>query len=797
MRLACCLLAVAGVLPWTQGADAQRTLQLFDAGWRFQRGDLPDGEAPDLRDAGWRQVDLPHDWSIEDLPGTDSPFSPAAVNGVSEGFTTGGTGWYRKTFTLPPVAGGRHWSVRFDGVYMDADVWLNGVHLGNHPYGYTSFGYDITGVLRQGQPNVLAVRVRNIGATSRWYPGSGIYRHVWLEATAPVHVATWGTYIRTEDMGAQGATVRIRTTLRNEDGPRKVTLRTLVLDPSGRQVGSVDTHGLELGAGDSLDVEQALRVEHPELWSNERPVLYKAVTVIYIGNHPVDRITTSFGIRTISFSAARGFLLNGKSLKLKGGCFHDDHGPLGSKSYDRAEERRVQILLASGYNAIRCSHNPPAPAFLEACDRLGLLVIDEAFDCWEDGKNPQDYHLYFDQWWQRDLRSMILRDRNHPSIILWSIGNEIPNMDSPRVAGLAHTLADYVRSLEPGRGVIAAVNSPSEQRETFINALDVAGYNYAVSWSDWYKADHDRHPDRVMLATESFPLQADKYWQAVEDHPYVVGDFVWTAWDYIGEASIGWRGYPQEKNFYPWNLAFCGDIDICGWKRPASYYRDALWRNGENISVFVEPPAPSFPINPKKADWSMWNWFDVVHSWNWAGQEGKPLKVDVYSTCPEAELLFNGRSLGRLPVKNCVATWTVPYAGGVLKVVGYRNGDAVRSAVLKTAGAPVAIRLTADRTRIRGNGEDLSYVTVEVVDAAGNRNPTATNGMRFSVSGPGSIAGVGNADPVSTESYQLPRRRCWEGRCMVVLRSGHGAGVLRLKVSGEGLPDREVDVSVE
>jgi beta-galactosidase len=391
---------------------------------------------------------------------------------------------------------------------------------------------------------------------------------------------------------------------------------------------------------------------------------------------------------------------------------------------------------------------------------------------------------------------MVLRDRNHPSIILWSIGNEIPNMDSPRVAALAKTLADFVRTLEPSRGVIAAVNSPSEKREPFISALDVAGYNYAESWSTWYEDDHQRHPERVMLATESFPLQAYLYWQAVEKHPFVVGDFVWTAWDYIGEASIGWRGYPQEKSFYPWNLAYCGDIDVCGWKRPASYFRDALWHNGENISIFVEPAEPSFPVNPRRADWSMWHWFDVVPSWNWTGQEGKPLKVEVYSTCPEAELFLNGRSLGRHPVDSCVASWSVPYQTGALRAVGYRGGRPVRHAELKTAGVPVYIRLTADRSRIKAGGEDLSYITVEVVDAAGTRNPTATNLMHFSLSGPGSIAGVGNADPVSSESYQQPRRMCWQGRCLLVLRSGK-KGVAHLTVSSEGLPSRTIDISTE
>ncbi|HTJ10580.1 MAG TPA: glycoside hydrolase family 2 TIM barrel-domain containing protein [Dinghuibacter sp.] len=787
--IVCCLLLLSGCPIF-----AQRKLVLFDEGWKFHRGDVAGGERPDLADAGWRSVDLPHDWSIEDLPGTHSPFSPDVVNGVSQGFTTGGTGWYRKTFQAPASA---DWSLRFDGVYMDADVWLNGVHLGNHPYGYTSFQYDITRALRSGT-NVLAVRVRNEGATSRWYPGSGIYRHVWLEGAPYVHVAPWGVSIRT-DMAGGAAKVRVQTSVEGEAS--LVVLRTTLLDPDGKVVARQETNVASSAV--PAATEQRLSVAHPILWSTRRPALYKAVTELLQDGKRIDNKTIIFGIRTISFDATHGFRLNGESIKLKGGCFHDDHGPLGSKSYDRAEERRVQLLLASGYNAIRCSHNPPAPAFLDACDRLGLLVIDEAFDCWDDGKNPQDYHLYFDANWRSDLRSMIDRDRNHPSIILWSIGNEIPNMDSARVQQKAHELATFVHGLDSTRGVIAAVNGPSVQRERFIDALDVAGYNYGISWSNWYEEDHGRHPDRVMLATESFPLEACKYWKAVQDHPYVVGDFVWTAWDYIGEASIGWRGYPQDKNFYPWNLAWCGDIDICGWKRPASYFRDALWHNGENISVFVEPPSPSFPVNPKKADWSMWNWFDVVSSWNWPGQEGKPLKVDVYSTCPEAELFLNGVSQGKKPVDKCVATWTVPYARGTLKVVGYRNGATSKSAVLETTGTPVAIRLRADRTHLKGH-EDLSYVTVEVVDAQGRRVPTAANLIHFKMEGPGSIAGVGNGDPTSTESYTEPQRHCWEGRCLVILKSGanagttgKSAGTIQLTAIAEGLVAKTIGVTVE
>jgi beta-galactosidase len=594
--VACCLLVFCSFI--TQNAGAQRTLRLLDSGWSFHRGDIPGAEQSNWVGIACEKVDLPHDWSIEDLPGTESPFNPDAVNGVSMGFTVGGTGWYRHAFTAPLSQQRQRTYIRFDGIYMNADVWLNGIYLGSHAYGYTAFRLDVTKALHYGGANSLTVKVRNEGATSRWYPGSGIYRHVWMETTPAVHVAPCGTYIRTIRADRAVALINVRTTLQNQQSASvRLTLKTIILDPEGHKVGAADTSSILLAAGDSLDLEQAIRVSRPALWSNEHPALYKAVTMLYDDRGKViDTLSASFGIRTIHFDAARGLLLNGKPIKLRGGCIHDDNGPLGSRSFDRAEERRAQLLLANGYNAVRCAHNPPAPAFLDACDRLGLLVIDEAFDCWEDGKNPQDYHLYFDDWWQRDIQSMVFRDRNHPSVILWSIGNEIPNKDSPLVAAIAHQLADYTRQLDPSRGIISAVNGISDQTAPFMAALDVAGYNYERAR---YSADHDKYPDRVMLSTESYPLEAYDYWKEATAHTYVAGDFVWTAWDYIGESSIGWWCSPADKRIYPWHLAFCGDIDICGWKRPASYFRDALWHTTENISLFVESPSPSLSPIPK------------------------------------------------------------------------------------------------------------------------------------------------------------------------------------------------------
>ncbi|OGX91026.1 glycoside hydrolase family 2 TIM barrel-domain containing protein [Hymenobacter coccineus] len=791
------LLSLTGLLllaPAARAQSAPGTTALFDAGWRFHRGGAQGAERPGFDDAAWRAVDLPHDWSIEDLPGTASPFRADAISQVSGGFTTGGTGWYRKTFAVPAAQKGQRVQVQFDGVYMNAEVWLNGQSLGTHPYGYTSFWYDVTDKVAFGGPNVLAVQVQNEGANSRWYSGSGIYRHVWLRTLAPVHVAPWGTYLTTPTATAAAAQVRAQTAVANE-GPQAaaLTLVTRLRNARGQEVARTETTQT-VAAGATATFDQTLALKKPALWSVDQPNLYTAVSEVHQGPQLTDRQETSFGVRTIAFDAARGFQLNGQPLKLKGGCFHHDNGPLGARAYDRAEERKIELLKASGYNAIRCTHNPPSPALLAACDRLGMLVIDEAFDMWRVGKNPFDYHLYFDQWWQADVASMVQRDRNHPSIILWSLGNEIPERGAPAGMATARQLGDYVRGLDLTRPVTAAVNGLNPDKDPYFAALDVSGYNYAAGGdhhqADIYAQDHARVPNRVMYGSESYALEAFGSWMAAVDHPYVLGDFVWTAIDYIGESSIGWLGYWQYQNFYPWNLAYCGDIDVCGWKRPQSYYRDALWQPNQ-VSVFVHPPAPSFPTNPDKQEWSKWEWDDVLADWTWPGQEAKPLTVDVYSSCERVELLLNGQSLGSRPTTRATqfrATWQVPYQAGVLKAVGYTGRQQVRAAELHTAAAPAQLRLTADRRTLQANGQDLSYVTVEVADAQGVRHPKAITPLKFELTGAGTIVGVGNANPTSTESYQGPQRNAWQGRCLVIVKSSPQAGVITLRATAGALP---------
>lgn len=787
-------------LPEISALKAGSTVLLFDEGWRFYRGDTSNAGNPSFDDSGWRLVDLPHDWSIEDIPGTDSPLDSTVSGGIDAGYFAGGTGWYRKTFFVPASLKNKRFTIRFDGVYMNSDVWINGKHAGNHPYGYTSFMYDITSEIQPGDNNIIAVKVRNEGRNSRWYSGSGIYRHVWLTVAEPISIKEWSLSVSSNVESSGVAKINISSVIINcSDYNGNISVKFRIIDPEGKEAEETVSEHL-LHSSSEEDVNSVIALTTSELWSPETPNLYKAVCELYAksqdGSYALkDTKETKFGIRTAAISAEKGFLLNGKPLKLKGGCVHHDNGPLGAAAFDRAEERRVELLKASGFNAIRCAHNPPSPAFLDACDRLGMLVIDEAFDMWREAKNPDDYHLWFDEWWKNDIESMVLRDRNHPSVIMWSIGNEIPERGKPEGAALAKEMADYVRALDPTRPVTSAVNSVTPDKDAFFATLDVCGYNYEV---DKYISDHKRFPKRIIMGTESFPLEAFDYWMASVDNPWVIGDFVWTSFDYLGEASIGWLGYPHKGSFYPWHQAFCGDIDICGFKRPQSFYRDALWEERPNVSIFVKPPEPSFPLNPEKAEWSKWEWHDVVASWNWEGYEGKPLTIEVYSNCDEVELLLNGKSSDKQRISlgnRFIARWEVIYEPGTLLSRGYKAGKMVETSELKTSGKPARIMLTADRDEIKTGGQDISYITVEILDDQGIRHPKANNLINFKLEGPGEILSVGSSNPASRESYKRPVRKAYQGRCVVIVKSGKEPGVIKLKAESTGLEDGEITVN--
>lgn len=767
--------------------------QNFNQGWYFHLGDPPQRRrfSPDET---WRLVDLPHDWSIE------LERDPNSINGASNGFFQMGRGYYAKTLQPPENWRGKKVLIEFEGVYMNAEVWLNENYLGRHPYGYTTFTFDLTPYLKIGEENMLRVKVDNAAqGNNRWYSGSGIYRPVWLYVAGPVRVAHWGVYVTTPEVAKKKATVHVQTSVENDgDTAQKVTVISRIYNPENELAAQAEQHG-SVGPKGRQDFAKDLNVANPALWSPGSPSLYRLETEIQVDGATVDTATTPFGIRSIAYSAEKGFLLNGETVKMKGGCVHHDNGVMGAASFPRSEERKVELLKASGHNAIRCAHNPPAPSFLDACDRLGMLVMDESFDCWREGKNPYDYHMFFDEWWERDIESMVLRDRNHPSIVIWSIGNEVMERDGRgNGAQIARMLADKVRSLDPTRPVTAAICGVWDNTHTWLDTdavfahLDVGGYNY--QWRE-YANDHERHPERIIIGTETFPAEAFENWQTVLDNSYVIGDFVWTSMDYLGESGIGRMHFATDNtNFlgeYPWHQAFCGDIDLAGFKRPQSYYRDMVWENGEKVYIAVHYPIPE----GKEAVVTRWGWHDVDSNWTWPGKEGQTFTVDVYSRCERVELFLNGKSLGTKPTtraEKLTATFEVPYEPGELKAVGFDGETLMAEYTLTTAGAPAGIRLTPDRMTIQAGPGDLCYVTVEVIDRNGSINPSADNNIFFTVKGTGEIAAVGSGNPTSTERYRGNQRQAFRGRCVVVLKSNGKVGDISLRAQADGLERAEV-----
>jgi beta-galactosidase len=805
-RTFCALLPIAAGTVGCADAAAQsqpaRERLVFDHDWKFAVGDTAGAEAPSYDAGGWRTVDLPHDWSIE---GKIDPKNPM---GGSGGFLPTGVGWYRRAFNAPAAWKGKRVSVEFEGVYMNATVYVNGQSLGMHPYGYTSFVHDVTPHLKFGVPNVVAVRVdQSQQPNTRWYAGSGIYRHVWLHVADPVHVVQWGVFVTTPEVSAARAKVSVKTRVANDSSaPTTVTVRTILYSPTGAAAGQTDSTAT-IKPGDATEVTQDIAVARPSLWAPETPSLYRAVTRVMSGGKAMDEVTTPFGIRSLEWSVEKGLLLNGRVVKLTGGCVHHDNGPLGVAALDRAEERRVQILKAAGFNAIRTSHNPPSPGFLDACDRLGMLILDEAFDTWERPKKKFDYSVAFKEWWQRDIESMVLRDRNHPSVVLWSIGNEIGERGEEQGAVTAKLLADHIRTLDRTRPITSALNGVRTWSATdpYYAALDLGGYNYNLAN---HVEDHKRVPSRIMMSTESFLRQTFDYWALVTDNPYIVGDFVWTAMDYIGESGIGrWDirdasdtttrapGMGSDQS-YPVHASDCGDIDLCGFRKSISHYRNIVWDRGEKIYLGVRMPEPE----GKRIVVSSWGTWPTYASWTWPGQEGKPVQAEVYSRCEKVRLYLDDKLIGEKPTTRAEqfkATFSVPYAPGVLKAVGFQGDKPVAETTLRTAGQAVQVRLTADRARLRADGQDLAYLTVEAVDSNGQPQPNADHEISFTVTGPGAIAGVGNGDIASEEVYHGNRRKLFHGKALVIVRTARTAGTIELTASGPGLKSSTLRIQTQ
>ena len=834
-------LALLATIPLAMAQpDAPRLVLSADSNWKFLLGDPENAEERSFDDANWRSVDLPHDWSIEGRPARDNP------TGSGGGFFPAGAGWYRKTFSAPAEWKGKRVSVEFDGVYRDATVYLNGRKLGNQPYGYTSFRLDLTPDLDFSAPNVLAVRVDNSAQpNSRWYSGSGIYRHVRVVVTNPLHVAHWGVSVTTKQASSEAATISVSTLVANESAAEVgLTVETRIFDPAGKAVSRAQST-IELAAAGEKETDQEIVAPKPALWSPESPALYRAVTKVLHEGKVVDEVETPFGIRTLAWSSDKGLALNGKPIKLAGGSVHHDNGPLGAAAFDRAEVRRVELLKAAGYNAVRTAHNPPSPAFLDACDRLGLLVLDEAFDTWKANKAKFDYGRNFEEWWQRDLSAMVLRDRNHPSVIFWSIGNEIPEVLVERGPSMAKELASEVRSLDRSRPVTQAfpTSTSGKYPDGVISNLDIVGYNYNLGTH--YEDDHRRVPSRIMMTTESFPAAAFNEWRLAKENPYILGDFVWTAMDYLGESGIGsWAyGTPEQaalaakamsgmqamvdKMFlamangvdmstlmtqgaaqggdsplsvlfpgFPWHASNCGDIDLTGHRKPQSYYRDILWNGGDRVYATVRLPEPE----GKKIVVAGWAVYPTLPSWTWPGQEGRTMQVEVYSGVEKVRLFLNGKLIGEKPTgreQQFKAIFEVPYTPGELKAEGLEGDRVVSQSVLATAGQPARLRLTADRPTVHADGQDLSFVTVEAVDASGRLQPNADQEVRFAISGPGLIAAVANADGRDIDSYQGAHRKLYQGRALVVVRTSKQGGAIQLTATAPGLSRSVVTIQAK
>jgi beta-galactosidase len=798
------------VSTWCVAQNPRQHL-LMDYNWRFEQSDVTGADKESFDDNQWRMLNLPHDWSIE------GEFKEDATTGGHGGYLPTGIGWYRKHFVLPTAGKNQQTWVEFEGVYMNSDVWVNGHHLGNHPYGYTSFGYDLSPFLKEGE-NVIAVRVDNsVQPNSRWYSGSGIDRHVWLNIAGPVHVSQWGTYIKTPSVDSSTATVVIRTSIENNlAAPRTIFLRSVVVDASGDDVATVEAP-VSLAPSRATVSEQNITISSPELWSTESPALYNLHSIILEEKKPLDELVSVFGIRSIAFDKDTGFLLNGKRVKMNGVCLHHDAGCLGAAVPKQAWERRLQLLKEMGCNAIRTSHNPPDPDFLDLCDTMGFLVMDEAFDEWVIAKGdvPYGYHRYFPESSQPDLLSIIHRDRNHPAVVLWSAGNEVLEQGVDTGLVVLRNLLETFHREDPTRPVTVAndhiVDPGYTAKPGFLEMQDVVGYNYVDRWLSrrelYYSMDKHDHPNWKMIGTESVSaggvrgdyaigrnennqrpgrsedyrssmIRAEDLWKFVSVHDYVAGDFMWTGIDYLGEAR--WPGKSSSS----------GVIDLCGFPKDGYYLYQSQWTTQPMVHLFPH--------------------------WNWAGSEGHVIPVIAYTNCDSVELFLNGKSFGikckvfpqqgnsggwnryARPFVNATTSdlhlsWDVPYEPGILKAVARKDGMAVITEV-QTTGEPAAIRLSADRTRINADAEDIVNVKVEIIDDKGLVVSDADNLIEFSVSGEGTLAGTDNGNPQDRTSMKSNRRSAFNGLAYAVIRSSERAGSIVIEAKSEGLKASELQV---
>jgi beta-galactosidase len=795
-----CAFSAISILFGSCRLSEQRIVSEFNRGWRFHAGDIGQAMSPGLNDSSWRVLNLPHDWSIE---GEFSVMNPASPGG---GALPGGIGWYRKTFAVNAEDSTKLFFIDFDGIYCNSEVWINGHYLGKRPNGYISFRYELTPFMKfENQPNILAVKVDNSHQpNSRWYSGSGIYRNVWLVSVNKVYVDHWGTYVTTPEITSGYAKVHLTTTIKNRRSlDKELNIKTSIYNAQGKKVAESASDAKIPGHGNA-GIQQVLSVKNPVLWSVSSPYLYKAVSVLKYDGKVMDKYETTFGIRYFSFDSAKGFSLNGEHMKINGVCNHHDLGCLGAAVNTRALERQLEMLKGMGCNGIRTSHNPPAPELLDLCDRMGFLVMDEAFDMWKRKKTAYDYHLYYDEWHQRDLEDQILRDRNHPSVIIWSIGNEILEQWDSTGLGMAQELSGIVKKLDDTRPVTSGCNEPNPWNYIIRSgALDIIGYNYH---QDMYPDFPKTYPGQKFIATEtvsalatrgSYDMPSDiiRRWPVRWDQPFNTGNpdyscssydncsvpwgstheetlrimkkydflsgmFIWTGWDYLGEPTP--YSWPARSSYF-------GIIDLAGFPKDAFYLYQSEWTDKPVLHVFPH--------------------------WNW--NEGDTIDIWAYTNCAEVELFLNNQSLGKkLKSENDLhLMWRIPYVPGTIKAVAVKDGKTLIKEV-KTAGEPAAVELEADREIIMADGKDLSFITVKIVDRDGNLVPSGDNLVDFIISGEGFIAGVDNGNQISHESFKAASRKAFHGMCLVVVQAGEKRGRITLKAASEHLKGNEIELAV-
>ncbi len=813
-----------------------------DEKWVFRRGFL-DMYAM-LKENPGTPVNLPHDGMI------GTPVSPDAPARADMGYFTGGQSNYTREFLIPADWKDGCTGLQFDGVMMNATVEINGCKICLQHYGYAPFYADLTDLIAYGEKNRVTVNVNTaMQPNSRWYTGSGLYRSVFLLHGPKVHIAPDGIFVYTREAADGYAFLETETEICNDTAENRLAEAEIFLirEDTG-ETATVARRTVYVNARSKETARIALVVRNPVFWDAEHPNLYRVrVRVTNLGrfrthfeeekDKTTDEAEVLTGIRTITADPVRGLRINGKTVKLKGGCVHHDNGLLGAVSLYETEARKIRKLKETGFNAIRTAHNPPSAALIEACDRLGMYVFDEAFDAWGMAKRGGDYSQYFESCWEKDLSAFVRRDRSHPSVIIWSTGNEIPERGG--LSGgysLSSMLAEHIRSMDGTRPVSNGIcsfwcglddfmaegmnqeqNAGNEREdlwergtEPFTNGLDIVGYNYM---EDLYEKDHGMFPERVILGSENFPKEIGFRWPLVDKHPYVIGDFTWTAWDYLGEAGIGkavslekddpliqkgpWALMPQNSSPYPWRTANDADYDITGCMRPQGAYRSVVWGNRQTF-LYAYPPETfgrTELISP-------WGFPDVRSCWNYAGQEGKPVELLVFSNAREVEVFVIGRSAGRKQVDRSrplpdSVRFEILYEPGKVEAVSYTDGQEISRAILSTAGEPAKIRISPEKVRMKADGHDLIYAGIEITDKDGNMIPDAEIPLTVNLAGPALLAGFGTGNPVTDEDYTDSKTKSFRGKAAVILRAGYEAGPIILKVTGEGLPEEELVLAAE